>query len=198
MIGFIKALDLEKAHLVGHSYGAAIALLAALDHPELIKTLVLGEPSPFPSLLDEDGKSFLSEQKTKFDEAIRLAESGDEEAAAVGEFLHTVVGVDVLNLLPDERLSVVLENAGTLLPMLRTYYETPPIDCEQLKRLSAPTLLVTGEFSPRISRLSNEAINRCLPNSRTATLKGASHGLQIENSEGFNRLALDFLAANVN
>ena len=54
LIGFLKALKLEKAHLVGHSYGAAIALLAALQQPELVGSLVLGEPSPFPELLDEE------------------------------------------------------------------------------------------------------------------------------------------------
>jgi pimeloyl-ACP methyl ester carboxylesterase len=197
LVGFIKALDLGKAHLIGHSYGASIALMTALDYPELVGSLILGEPSPFPSLFNKAGLSLLSEQKAKFDEAIRLAENGEEESA-VREFLHTVVGVEVLGLLPDERRSVVLENAETLLPMLRTYYESPMLGGKQLKRVNVPTLLITGEFSPRISRLSNEMINRCLPNSKTAVLQGASHGLQIENPEGFNRLALDFLSANTN
>ena len=70
------------------------------------------------------------------------------------EFLHTIVGIDVLCLLPDERRSVVLENADTLLPMLRTYYESPSLSRKQLKQLNVPTLLVTGEFSPRISRVA--------------------------------------------
>ena len=197
LVGFIKSLNLGKAHLVGHSYGASIALMTALDYPELVGNLVLGEPSPFPSLLNQDGMSLLSEQKAKFDEVIRLAENGDEESA-VREFLHTVVGVDVLGLLPDERRSVVLENAGTLLPMLRTYYESPPVSREQLKRVKAPTLFITGEFSPQIARVSNETLNRCLPNSKAVILKGAAHGLQIENPKGFNRLTLEFLAANAN
>lgn len=197
LVGFIKALDLGKAHLIGHSYGASIALMAALDYPELVGSLILGEPSPFPSLLNKDGIRLLSEQKAKFDESIRLAEKGDEESA-VREFLQAVVGVDVLGLLPDERRSVVLENADTLLPMLRNYYESPMLSGKQLKRINVPTLLVTGEFSPRIARVSNEMINRCLPNSKTVILQGASHGLQIENPEGFNRLTLNFLAAITN
>jgi pimeloyl-ACP methyl ester carboxylesterase len=44
--------------------------------------------------------------------------------------------------------------------------------------------------------LNNEMINRCLPNSKTVILQGASHGLQVENPAGFNRLAMDFLAAH--
>ena len=41
---FIKALNLEQVHLVGHSYGAFTALLATIDHPELVRSLTLGEP----------------------------------------------------------------------------------------------------------------------------------------------------------
>lgn len=197
LVRFIKALNLGKVNLIGHSYGASIALITALNYPELVGSLVLGEPSPFPSLLNKDGISLLSEQRAGFDKVIRLADSGDEESA-VKKFLHIVVGVDVLGLLPDERRAVVLENAGTLLPMLRTYYESQPLGCKHLKRLDVPTLLVTGEFSPQISRLNNEMINRCLPNSKTVILQGASHGLQVENPAGFNKLALDFLAANTN
>ena len=48
---FIKALDLRSVHLVGHSYGASIALLATMDHPELVRSLTLGEPPVF-SLLE--------------------------------------------------------------------------------------------------------------------------------------------------
>ena len=47
---FIKALNLEPVHLVGHSYGAYAALLATMDHPELVRSLTLGEP-PVNSLL---------------------------------------------------------------------------------------------------------------------------------------------------
>lgn len=195
LIEFLKSTGLEKAHLVGHSYGASIALMAALKNPGLVKSLTLGEPSPFPALLNETGKSLLNEQKQGFDKAVQLAENGNQEAA-VRHFLHTVVGVNVLPLLPEKRRAVVLENAGTLLPMLKSYYDFPPINCEQLGFLNTPTLLITGELSPKISRVANEAINRCLPNSKVEILKGASHGLQIENFDGFNQIVLDFLRAN--
>ena len=197
LLEFLGKLNIEKAHLVGHSYGASIALMAALEEPEMVGSLVLGEPSPFPALLNDEGKSLLSKQKAGFNKAMRLARIGEREAA-VREFLHTVVGVDVLCLLPEERRDVVLENADTLLPMLETYYDSPAISFDQLRALKIPTLIITGELSPRISRLNDETINRCLPNSRVKILKGASHGLQIENAEGFNKLVFDFLESTKN
>lgn len=195
LVGFLQALNIEKANLIGHSYGASIALSAALDHPELVGSLILGEPSPFPDLFQKEELSFLSEQKAGFEAAMKLAQNGNEEAA-VRHFLKVIVGIDALPLLPEERRSAVLANADTLLPMLRTYYDSA-IDREQLNNLNIPTLLVTGELSPRIARLSNETINRNLPNSKIAILKCASHGLQIENSEGFNQLVSDFLSVNI-
>lgn len=41
---FIQHLDLVKVHLIGHSYGALTALIAARDHPGLVRSLNLGEP----------------------------------------------------------------------------------------------------------------------------------------------------------
>jgi non-heme chloroperoxidase len=195
LVAFLKALDLGKAHLVGHSYGASIALMTALRYPELVGSLVLAEPSPFPSLLDERGIQLLSEQKAGFEKAIRLARGGSKEEA-VRQFLHVIVGIDVLGLLPQERRAVVLENADTLEPMLGTYYDSPRISCRQLKNVNIPALLVTGELSPKIARWNNEVICRCLPDARVEILRGASHGLQMENPEGFNQMVLRFLEAN--
>ena len=196
LIEFLKALRLEKAHLIGHSYGAAVALLAALDAPALVGSLVLAEPSPCPEILDEDAKLLLAEQKASFEKVMRLAENGAAEPA-VREFLHTVIGIDALGLLPAERRAVVLENAATLRPMLRTYYESF-LSVEKLKKLKVPTMFITGEISPVIARQTCQTIDRYLPNSKIAILKCASHGLQMENPEGFSRLVLDFLAVNKN
>ena len=193
LVEFLIALNIKKAHLIGHSYGASIALMAAVEHPEFVGSLVLGEPNPLTDILNEEGKLLLAEQKSGFVEAIQLAQNGNRESA-VRQFLKVIVGIDVLCLFPEEFRSVVLENAETLLPMLQTYYESSLISCMRLKNVKVPTLIITGELSPRIVRLSNEMLHRYLLNSESATLKCASHGLQIENPKGFNLLVLGFLS----
>ena len=52
---FMKALNLQQVHLVGHSYGAFTALLATIDHPELVRSLTLGEPPVMPLLENVPG-----------------------------------------------------------------------------------------------------------------------------------------------
>ena len=44
LAALLQALGAAPAHLVGHSWGAFICLLAAIRHPELVRSLVLAEP----------------------------------------------------------------------------------------------------------------------------------------------------------
>jgi pyruvate dehydrogenase E2 component (dihydrolipoamide acetyltransferase) len=46
--GALRALGVERAHLVGHSLGAAVAMRLALDHPALAQSLVLIAPVGLP------------------------------------------------------------------------------------------------------------------------------------------------------
>jgi pimeloyl-ACP methyl ester carboxylesterase len=48
LLSLLRGLQLAPAHLVGNSWGAFICLLAALREPDLVRTLVLGEPPVLP------------------------------------------------------------------------------------------------------------------------------------------------------
>lgn len=56
IVGFMDALGLPAAHLVGNSFGGALALALAIRHPERVKKLVLmgsvGVPFPITKGLD--------------------------------------------------------------------------------------------------------------------------------------------------
>jgi non-heme chloroperoxidase len=194
LIDFLDALDIKKAHLVGHSYGGAVALLAAIERPELISSLTLGEPSPFLGLFDASEADLISGQKIGFDEARLLGQIGRPDAA-IRKFLSVIVGADVLDQLTPIVRSIILENASTLLPMLEHYYDSSPVSCDRLKKMkmTAHTLLVRGELSPRLALISNNKLSDCLPNSRESILRSTSHGLHIEDPAAFNRVVLDFL-----
>jgi pimeloyl-ACP methyl ester carboxylesterase len=44
LLALLRKLDASPAHLVGNSSGAYIALVFAMQHPEAVRSLVLGEP----------------------------------------------------------------------------------------------------------------------------------------------------------
>jgi len=41
VLGVMDALEIESAHIVGHSYGGSITMALAADHPERVKSMVL-------------------------------------------------------------------------------------------------------------------------------------------------------------
>ncbi|HKP70903.1 MAG TPA: alpha/beta hydrolase, partial [Pyrinomonadaceae bacterium] len=127
-----------------------------------------------------------------FDEARLLARLGNADAS-IRKFLSVTVGADVLDQLPPAARSVVIENISTLLPTLEHYYESPPVACEHLRRVTLPVLLMRGELSPRLALVGNTKLSECLPNSSEAVLDSTSHGLHIENPTEFGRVVLNFL-----
>ena len=45
LVAFLHEIDAKPAHLVAHSMGGLVCLLAALRHPDVVRTLVLEEPA---------------------------------------------------------------------------------------------------------------------------------------------------------
>jgi pimeloyl-ACP methyl ester carboxylesterase len=45
--GLLRWLGLQRAHIVGHSFGGCVALQLALDSPQLVRTLAVLEPALF-------------------------------------------------------------------------------------------------------------------------------------------------------
>jgi pimeloyl-ACP methyl ester carboxylesterase len=195
LIELIRALGLGPAHLVGHSYGATVAALVALERPEMVSSLVLGEPSLFSILSDSQDRLSLRFHRIALRVVQKLCEN-DEQALAVREYLNIVVGQDVYDKLPLEDLLVINQNAYTLGPMLRTYFEPTKLDRTGAQKLTTPTLLITGELSPGIYGAITRELNNYLPTAQSFILPGASHGLQKENHEGFGVALLNFLSNN--
>lgn len=53
LFGFLQAIDVPKAHLVGHSLGGAVALRLALDHPAQVASLSLIAPAGLGREIDD-------------------------------------------------------------------------------------------------------------------------------------------------
>lgn len=195
LISLIHGLGREPAHLVGHSYGAAVAALVAMERPELVNSLILGEPGLFSILSDPEDKVVLEFHRIALNIVQKLSENG-EQGLAVREYVNIVTGKNVYDELPLQALLVVNQNAYTLAPMLRTFFEPLKFNRRRAQSIKTPTLVVTGEFSPAIYRAICRELERSLPNSELFIMKGASHGLQMENSADFNVAVLEFLSRN--
>ncbi len=78
-------MNLGQVNLLGHSRGGAVALNVAKEHPELIKTLILADPSGMETLLPEspENQKMAAETKGLIDTLKANLASGDPEKAGV-------------------------------------------------------------------------------------------------------------------
>jgi pimeloyl-ACP methyl ester carboxylesterase len=192
---FIKALDLGPVHLVGHSYGAHIALLTTKDHPELFRSLTLGEPSAF-SLLQNvpGGDTLLNNIITKSFIPAAEAFKNNNNEKAVEIFVAGVMDDSLFfSNMPQHGRDLMMDNTLELRGIVFNKNLFPPISCDDLKGLRTPVLLLTGDRSPLILTSIIHELDRCLNNKELTILPNSSHGLEFENPLEFNKIVLDFI-----
>ncbi len=187
----IETLGLAPAHIVASSYGAYISLLLAEACPELVRSLVLGEP-PVPMLFGPDAIRAMGEQ---VEPARQAFENGDSEKA-IRTFMDSVVGEGGFDRFPPLARQMMLDNA----PEFRLEVNSSPyryfseFTCEDARSINVPTLLLTGEESPRFLHQMTGELERCMPNTERATIPRASHGMHNMNPQAYNETVLAFLA----
>jgi pimeloyl-ACP methyl ester carboxylesterase len=167
-------------HLVGHSYGGVIALLAAARRPELLRSLTVIEP---PAFGIARGVPAVDEFTT------RTAEhwtNGPRDDPA--EFLRGFLGLVGSSVPQGSFTPDLLQGARTLL------VERSPADavipCDELERAPYPKLVVSGGHSAAFEALCDVLAGRL--GAERAVLPGAGHSVQ-RLGEPFNELLAGFV-----
>ena len=197
---FIKSLNLGPVHLVGHSYGAYTALLTTMEHPELVKTVMLGEPPVIPLLQNVPGgdtimSNFMAASISPAAEAFR---SGNNEKG-VSVFIGGVTGdSSFFSKMPPEAQSMIMSNVLELRGIALTTNVFPPVTCDDLKKIKTPVLIMTGEKTLLLFSAINEELSKCLTNKEKVILPNATHGLEMENPVDFNKIVLAFIDKHSN
>jgi pimeloyl-ACP methyl ester carboxylesterase len=195
----MKQLNAAPAHLVGNSGGAYIALALALDHPEVVRSLVLGEP-PVMSLLSRTsvGEDLLQSWVRRVMAPARKAFEGGDLEDGLRKFMDAICGTGCLDNPPPffPRRPVLVE---TQAPELRSQFMTEPsanlpsLDCGQMGKLTRPTLLLTGEQSPAIFFLITAELERCLEGESQVMVPDAGHTMHRENTAFYNQTVMAFV-----
>ena len=191
----VKELKATPAHLVASSYGAYIALALAVDHPELVRSLVLGEPPILPLLSrtavgEATRQSYL---RRGIEPARKALESGNREEG-LRRFVDAVTGPGSFDNFPQSvRTELVEKQAPALRLHLTELSALPPLDCGDLGKLKLPTLLVTGERSPAMFLLITAELEGCLEGESQVMVPNAGHGLHEANPTFYNQTVMAFL-----
>jgi|SRR5581483_5296254 len=172
----------QPVHLVGHSYGAIVAMLAAAARPNFIRSLTVVEPPATRTAIDDpDVRRFDAEVR-------RLCADPGEDLVGLLQRFFAVAGVPVEI---SEPLPPPLELGARAIPGAR-----PPGDVEiplaRLARAPFPMLVVTGGHL-RAFEVIGDAIATATGAERRV-VRGAGH-LVPNTGPPFNELLESFLSS---
>lgn len=150
----------EPFHLVGHSYGGAVALRLAQAHADRVRSLALYEPTAF---------QFVAPGDRVIDETRRLAASftpceGDPVQAEVQtrRFVDFWNGAGSFDAQPESRRGALVRAMPKVRYDFRAIFGgAAPL--EALGALSMPTCLMAGRSSPACAHRVIEALAGALP-----------------------------------
>lgn len=180
-------------HLVGHSYGGAVALRFALGAPGRLRSLTLIEPSCF-HLLDAmgAGETALQDEIRGVAQAVSRGVLSGDYRGGIRTFIDYWSGEGAWDALPEARqarfAALSVHVAHHFCGLIE---ETTPI--EAYAAITAPTLILCGTRSPAPSRAITRMLTDILPRARHRTIDGAGHMAPITHPAAVNRLILDHL-----
>ena len=186
--GLLDAAGVERAHLVGESFGGMHALHAALRHPDRVGRLVLANTSAAFGLDGTDPDAWRQARLAPLDAGLNPADIAED-------VLTAIAGPDL------DREILAMRVAGfARIPAegLRAAVECLPAHnvLNLLGDISAPALVIAGELDAETPVAYARALAAGLPGAELVVLDGVGHLAISEVHHTFNRLVRDFLDAD--
>lgn len=194
IVGFMDALTIDKASLVGQSMGGGVSVYVAAHFPERVDRVILVDPAVIPFPMTTTGRIY--------------------QFPLVGEFLNAIPGNALIkrNLqtvwfhdaqkVTDEYVEEVARplaikgSLGGLMYILRNVLQAPYVEeeAQRLALLNKTILIVHGREDRAIPLDRSQKLNALWKGSQLVVFEKAGHTPQEEHPEKFNQLALEFLS----
>lgn len=156
-------------HLIGHSFGATLALRIALDHPERIKSLTMIEPVLFCA---SKGPGAVAHDAALADLPDAFLRGDTAQAARI--FLE-IWGAEPFDAMPQPLQSYITDRIWIPAACAPALEQDTANILARLPQLHRPTLLLQGSQSHPVIAEISARLAQDIPNTQTQTLPDAAH-----------------------
>jgi pimeloyl-ACP methyl ester carboxylesterase len=181
----------DRFHLIGHSYGGAVALKAALVHSSRLRSLVLFEPVLFRLLAEDPRQPAAREIVAVRDDTVAAVDRGDFDAAGA-RFVDYWMGTGAWATMPPARRQTV----ASVMPKVKAEWHaafTEPTPLSAFAVLDVPTLCIVGSTSPASSRGVARLLAATLPSVTTLEIDGVGHMAPVTHPDRVNAVIERYL-----
>jgi pimeloyl-ACP methyl ester carboxylesterase len=180
----------QRAHLVAHSYGGAVALHVARTLGDSLRSLTLIEPAAFHLLREADAP--LAAECAEVAERIVRAIASGEYLAGFGMFFDYWNGPQAWAQLSAEKRHAMTTRLPKVVLDFHAIFNARS-RLVDFGALTIPTLLLQGSRSPAPTRRICELLAGTIPSAELRTLVGAGHMAPITHREQVNAMVVDQL-----
>jgi 3-oxoadipate enol-lactonase len=188
-IAVLDRVGADRVHLVGHSYGGAIALEMARRYPHRVASLALLEAA-VPAIAEPD-----PQWVEVLTSAISLYQQGDARGAvikfgnAVSPGFWDAMTAAGMTHMQEQAMADAATFFEVELPALQQWQ----FGADDLRRVNIPALVVYGAESRPSSRAGDMALARMLPQAKPKEIFGAGHELQMKQPHAVAEALSTFL-----
>jgi pimeloyl-ACP methyl ester carboxylesterase len=186
--GLLKALRIERAHILGVSLGGFIAQEFVLAYPQMTRSLMLGctsfggphhvAPSPETLMALASLEGLNTEERARRN--LHLGFSPDYITTRADE-VEKIIQMYLANPIPPFAYINQLQAAIS--------FNTEP----RMSEVAVPTLVITGDQDKLVPSENSRNLAAKILNAKLAMIEGAGHSVFIERAEEFNRTVIEFL-----
>lgn len=179
LLGFMDALNIDKAMLCGLSMGGYVALNAVEKFPDRFNAFILSDTTCIADTPEAKEKLLKAIKNIKKDEVEKFADESIKNLFALESFATKKEEIAAV------REMIVNISKQSLYKTLRAFYERKET-CSKLHEINLPVLILVGKEDKIIPHEAAQMIHEKIKNSMFKIIEHAGHLSNIENPSEFN------------
>jgi pimeloyl-ACP methyl ester carboxylesterase len=184
-VGKLLGNNDKPVHIVGHSYGGAVALKLALAPHIRLQSLTLIEPVAFYLLPRDTEGTKLYNAVRRIGDLVRQCVACGDYWGAMGQFIDYWNGNGTWeSLSEDKRAALAARAPKVVLDFHATTAEDTPLSA--YGHIAAPALILRGQYTPAPTQRIAELLSHVIRESHLQTVPGAGHMAPLTHPELVN------------